>query len=551
LERTEKEFRNIDEIELQEVDQLLVEVYKKETDYTKAIEANKHRLLSINNVMLDKVFFSLADEVTSSLSFKSISAFMKQNGYSFGKKEYEIFTRRVDKNFTGKVSPTDFKYYLVPPGTFVEQKLASYQENSQRKTGTMFSGISPIKNWNSSPNKNTNQKLYEASPSDENERSFSPPKNREDRTSLNARVSHGQDRKLASPYHEQKFSSSARQGYLSGKKDHHAMFKQPYEGVVNSQGILYNQEIAAINDNLLVQNVPETSYYQKNGQNPLEWRYLDPTYHNYWSYHRDHNRTLSPDYFNKAEGYTFSQSYKQQGANPSKSGGKFVPYFNPTFVDPGSYENLERYPDNPFRYTDHGHYFKNYYAGLRHNYFDKYYNFNPYKPKLNISLSKSEANSTTKSRNSGMKSRNQSNQQSPLGHKGSNNPNAQTYNLNRLQDKDPQEIPVRKTRNLSSDPEVKRYSHQNQEDNAPYHYVVIPDPKSRGGSQTRPSQYQEEGQLPKNAVRIEEQPFVGNNKGNIDQLKGSTANQQSSLLLDDLEPKPYTFVIVNSKNSLK
>lgn len=84
---------------------------------------------------------------------------------------------------------------------------------------------------------------------------------------------------------------------------------------------------------------------------------------------RDYHNSLPYDY-KKYENYDFRKTHS-----------KFVPYFNPSFVEREHKPDFYRYPSNPFKYTDHEHYFKNYYSGLRSSYYDKYYHSSPEKGK--------------------------------------------------------------------------------------------------------------------------------------------------------------------------
>mmetsp|Transcript_10849 Transcript_10849/g.9372 ORF Transcript_10849/g.9372 Transcript_10849/m.9372 type:complete len:172 (-) Transcript_10849:359-874(-) len=52
---------------------------------------------------------------------------------------------------------------------------------------------------------------------------------------------------------------------------------------------------------------------------------------------------------------------------------RYVPYFNPSFVDKAHQPDNYRYAENPFKHTNHEHYFKNYYTGLKGDYLDRHY----------------------------------------------------------------------------------------------------------------------------------------------------------------------------------
>lgn len=520
LERSHKGNREVSEVDHNGVDQLLALVYLKEYEYTRAIEANKAKLTSSNNLLVEKVFQSLADDVTGYLSFKSISAFMKHNNLNFGKKEYENFMSRIDKSLSGKVTPTDFKYVFFPNG--ISQINHKSPEPTHHKAASSFNGISPIKNWSQSPHDHTLRRPIEASGLERNDRSFSPLHHRSNNHSPNGKSHLEPNRKTHVSYIEPK---------------HGSLKKSFNQGVPTTRSVLYNQEIAAINDQLILQNAPENSYYNKETKNPLEWRYLDPVYHNYWNYHRDHNRTLSPDYFNMAENHHHLR--RPLGNNPAKTGANSVPFFNPSFVDPGAYENLERYPDNPFRYTDHGHFFKNYYSSLRHNYYDKYYNYIPYKAK--VIPNKSEVHS----RNSPVRSKNQSRDVSPSAFEQRRdpnmvvhtNPNPQRYHSNKSQIEEFMDKPNRKARDFSAEP-LHRQSSPQVVENTPYQYVFVPE------SSARPNQYQEDNEL-KSSIKIEGQRLIPSPKLKQNLPRDSIVDQQRPTNAIDSNSKPYTFVILN------
>jgi Ca2+-binding EF-hand superfamily protein len=98
---------------------------------------------------------------------------------------------------------------------------------------------------------------------------------------------------------------------------------------------------------------------------PLKDRQYDPLYAQYWNLKDPNDQTVvnSNNYFTKPPS-DFSKY------NP-KLYSYFVPYYNPPQVDEKN--NFQRYPENPFRFTDHNHYFKNYYSHLKNQYYDYYY----------------------------------------------------------------------------------------------------------------------------------------------------------------------------------
>jgi hypothetical protein len=200
-------------------------------------------------------------------------------------------------------------------------------------------------------------------------------------------------------------------------------------------------------------------------------------------------------------------------------------------------------------------FFKNYYAGLRHNYYDKYYNYIPYKTR--VASTKSEANS----RNSPLKNKSRDispprfQLNSPLNNINENvvgpsrrdrnlaiqtNPNPRNYQSNnRSQIDEFIDKPFGKARDLSAEPAYKQSSPQNI-DNNPYQYVYVPGPNSP----TRPNQLQEDNDL-KSSIKIEGQPSGISPRLKQNPPRDVIIEQSRSNNVADLGSKPYTFVILN------
>jgi len=273
---------------------------------------------------------------------------MKENGYTFGKKEYESFMRRIDENNKGRVTSTDFKFQLFPLGTLDELNQSFNQEFQQSKTGPLFGGLSPIKPSPKKSNLNTDIKIpaenqaFDVAGFEERGQYLSPSKNQY-LNNPDIRIPSGPIKNISSP---------------NGIKS---------EG---KPGDFQRSKVASMRNSLMYQTVPETNYEKSYLKSPIEHRHLDPIYNRYWNQDKEHNETLSPDYFNYVVKRTlFDYQGKTYDSKP------FYPsYYNQSLVETNYFSNLQRYPENPFRYTDHRHYFQNYFSKLRRNYYDDYYN---------------------------------------------------------------------------------------------------------------------------------------------------------------------------------
>lgn len=107
------------------------------------------------------------------------------------------------------------------------------------------------------------------------------------------------------------------------------------------------------------------------GGSPLHHRNADPLYNTYWSYNQQHNKsitTLKPFTATNFP-YELSKTVKRPVAYDLKS--NFIPHYYPN-IDSEKVD-VKRYRENPFQYTDHEHYFGNYYNKLRGAYFEKYF----------------------------------------------------------------------------------------------------------------------------------------------------------------------------------
>lgn len=66
----DKEAKTDDEMLLRECDRMIAAVFHKEIEYRRSVELLKKKLLGFHNVVVDKAFSLLSDEVTGYLSFK-------------------------------------------------------------------------------------------------------------------------------------------------------------------------------------------------------------------------------------------------------------------------------------------------------------------------------------------------------------------------------------------------------------------------------------------------------------------------------------------------
>jgi len=292
---------------------------------------------------------------------------MKENGYSFGKKEYESFMRRIDVNNKGRVTSTDLKFQLFPLGSVDELSQSFNQDFHQNKTGSLFGGISPIKPSPKKSNPNTEIKIpsgtqaFDRDSFEERDQKLSPSNRNQYLNNPDIRIPSGPMKNTASP---------------TGIKS---------EGRIGKNEENLRNKAGSMGESSIHQMLSQSNYDKRSS---FEHRHLDPVYNRYWN-NKGHNETLSPDYFNYAVKKTI---YDYQGKSTYDSRPVHPSYYSQSLVDTNHFVDLQRYPENPFRYTDHQHYFQNYFSKLRKNYYDDYYNLKPHPIQ---SLSKT-VNSTTK-----------------------------------------------------------------------------------------------------------------------------------------------------------
>jgi len=352
---------------------------------------------------------------------------MKKNHYNFGKEEYESFMRRLDRNRKGKVNIIDFRHAIFPHG---RSQALSDDPSKYNIQNSIENFNAPIQSLSVSATKNhmTNElqqmpttvnfvtfqpKSTEQSESNNNHienkmETASPSQNRQKPLNSDRKISPSQER-VHSSHKKQRFEPEVKTLQFSDRKpanppqqDYTSRNQEPQRYDINDvyrpnldprdprayqshdptlvstvRSQPYNDQIEAIKNNPLYQTSSTRFYPGATDRNPLENRFQDPIYSSYWNYSRDHNATITPsitqEYHNKLP-YDYK---KYENYDFRKSNSKFVPYFNPSFVEREYKPDFYRYPENPFKYTDHEHYFKNYYSGLRSNYYDKYYNSSP------------------------------------------------------------------------------------------------------------------------------------------------------------------------------
>jgi len=353
LDRKNKEIETTNEVLLADVDRMITSIYQKEIELFRALKGNINRFIEFDIEMIDFVFSMLADDNSGYLSFKSILSFMKKNGYTFDKRGFESLMRRIDKKAKGRISHVELKFFLLSNEAFQEPNQSfSYHERTHNHSKSIFDNLSPIKSSKASPQKNNVTANEIRIPSHENANkraeSKSPAKRTRNERSPEIRIPEEPLRTFSTNY-EQPVQTNA-----------------SYEERFNNKSKSLNQSRA------------ETNYARDNTRNPMEMRYLDPVYNNYWSPNRDHNKTLSPEYFNKIKGQNLLDTFRKN----TFATGRTNPYFNPGLVEQSACENFQRFPFNPFRYTDHEHYFQGYYGNLRNNYYDRYYHHTPYSAKI-------------------------------------------------------------------------------------------------------------------------------------------------------------------------
>jgi len=289
----------------------------------------------------------------------SLLSFMKKNGYSFDKRGFESLMKRIDRKAKGRVSHVDLKFFLLSNEAFQEPNQSfSYHERTHNHSKSIFDNLSPIKSSKASPQKNANNEIRIPSHEAVNRKaeSKSPAKRTRNERSPEIRIPE-EPLKTFSTNYEQPVQTNA-----------------SYEDRFNSRSKYLNQSRA------------ETNFPRENTRNPMEWRYLDPVYSGYWNQNRDHNKTLSPEYFHKIQGQNLLDTFRKNTFLSAT--GRNNPYFNPGFVEQSTSENFQRFPFNPFRYTDHEHYFQGYYGNLRNNYYDRHYHHTPYATKVSPQHSK-------------------------------------------------------------------------------------------------------------------------------------------------------------------
>jgi len=274
---------------------------------------------------------------------------MKKNGYAFDKRGYESLMKRIDKKAKGRINHVELKFFLLSNEAFQEPNQSfSYVERSINHSKSIFDNLSPIKSTKGSPQKNNLNSNEVKIPSNETvatkEKSKSPAKRTRNERSPEIRIPEEPLKTFSTNYEQP------------------ASFEDRFN---KSKSV--NQSRAEFNNNY--------------PHNPMEHRHLDPVYNSYWAYHRDHNRTLSPEYFHKIRSQNLLDSFRKNTFLSST--GKNHHYFNPAYVE-SSASDFQRFPYNPFRYTDHEHYFQGYYGNLRNNYYERYYHHTPYIEKVTL-----------------------------------------------------------------------------------------------------------------------------------------------------------------------
>jgi hypothetical protein len=317
---------------------------------------------------------------------------MKRAGFSFGEREYDHFVKRIDNSSRGKISPLDFKYFLFPHGIAISPPQQYNSNHGQDLLKANLSAevvsLSPIKNQFASPERSyLSNEVQVPGFGTSNKRSnvaeFDIDENIEQRDrdverSPDIMIPASQSRRAQSPQETQK-------DFYSPKKEQRWATATPNRTGMSGTGTgagTGKEQIRIEGKNINQSNVS----YQTN---PLEQRHLDPTYNSYWNTQREHNKTLSPENFKKAGDYIAYSQSRLRGKQTRSAGNPYqyysqhnTQYYNPGYLESGVYDNNERYSENPFRFTDHEHYFRNYYASLRNDYYDKYYNYTPYREKL-------------------------------------------------------------------------------------------------------------------------------------------------------------------------
>lgn len=104
---------------------------------------------------------------------------------------------------------------------------------------------------------------------------------------------------------------------------------------------------------------------------PLHRRKEDPVYETYWGYDRQHNATVTAS--KPFSAYHFPYDIAKNTHHPQAYNlrSKIVPYYQPIR---DQQLDVKRFKNNPFKYTDHEHFFKNYYHQLRDGYYENYFN---------------------------------------------------------------------------------------------------------------------------------------------------------------------------------
>lgn len=105
---------------------------------------------------------------------------------------------------------------------------------------------------------------------------------------------------------------------------------------------------------------------------PLRQRAADPVYDMYWGYNKHHNETIATCHPFTAVNfpYDLTRTMREPVAYDMKS--SFLPHHYAPIDE--MKVDVKRFKENPFRFTDHEHYFKLYYNRLRGGYYDKYFN---------------------------------------------------------------------------------------------------------------------------------------------------------------------------------
>ena len=113
----------------------------------------------------------------------------------------------------------------------------------------------------------------------------------------------------------------------------------------------------------------ETPGTQRNS--PLLYREADPLFNTYWNYSKKHNNTVTASHPFTATSFPYNMTKNTNDPMAGTMKSRFLSHYQPILHEK---IDVRRFKENPFRHSDHEHYFKNFYNNLRGGYYEHYFN---------------------------------------------------------------------------------------------------------------------------------------------------------------------------------